>query len=148
MSNVTGSTEYSAAAKWNVAKFNGIPWNLEVAISNDFYQGSMEYSMESAAVTGLLSGEFTGDRWIPPQQPVTRSFDVFFDQRLNRRLNNREACDLRRHRAYYDTVMHGYACTTRWIEWSYFSSQKEMHICIVVTKYQFVVELVARFPSL
>ena len=26
-------------------------------------------------------------RWIPPQRPVTRSFDVFFDLRLNKRLS-------------------------------------------------------------
>ena len=38
-------------------------------------------------VTGLLCGEFTGYRWIPAQRPVTRSFDVFFDLRLNKRLN-------------------------------------------------------------
>ena len=60
-------------------------------------------------VTGHLCGEFTGLRWIPPQRPVTRSFDVFFDLRLNKRcvwVNNREAGDLRRYRAHYDvTVM-------------------------------------------
>ena len=34
-------------------------------------------------VTGLLCGEFTGHRWIaPPQRPVTRSFDVIFDQTM------------------------------------------------------------------
>ena len=32
----------------------------------------------------------------PAQRPVTRSFDVFFDLRLNKRLSNR------RHRAHYD----------------------------------------------
>ena len=37
-------------------------------------------------VTGHLCGEFTGPRWIPAQRPVTRSFDVFFDMRLNTRL--------------------------------------------------------------
>ena len=31
--------------------------------------------------------EFTGHRWIPAQRPVTRGFDVFFDLRLNKRLN-------------------------------------------------------------
>ena len=44
----------------------------------------------------------------PTQRPVTQSFDVLFDLRLNKRLkvNNREASDLRRHRAHYDvTVM-------------------------------------------
>ena len=37
-------------------------------------------------VTGHLCGEFTGLRWIPAQKPVTRSFDVFFDLCLNKRL--------------------------------------------------------------
>ena len=32
-------------------------------------------------------GEFTGDWWIPLAQTVTRSFDVFFDLRLNKRLS-------------------------------------------------------------
>ena len=39
-------------------------------------------------------------RWFSAQWPVTRGFDVFFDLRLNS--NNREAGDLRRHRAHYD----------------------------------------------
>ena len=38
-------------------------------------------------VTGHLCGEFTGLRWIPAQRPVTRSFDVFFDLRLNKWLS-------------------------------------------------------------
>ena len=37
-------------------------------------------------VTGHLCGEFIGPRWIPAQSPVTRSFDVFFDLRPNKRL--------------------------------------------------------------
>ena len=43
--------------------------------------------------TDPLWGESTGHQWIPPvtdeapsQRPVTRSFDVFFDLRLNKRL--------------------------------------------------------------
>ena len=48
-----------------------------------------------------VTGEFSA------QKPVTQSFDVFFDLRLNEGwVNNREAGDLRRHRAHYDaTVM-------------------------------------------
>ena len=38
-------------------------------------------------VTGPLCGEFTGPGEFPTQRPVTRSFDVFFDLRLNKRLN-------------------------------------------------------------
>ena len=44
-----------------------------------------------------VTGEF------PAQKPVTHSFDVFFDLRLNKRFwNNRESGDLRSHRAHYD----------------------------------------------
>ena len=38
-------------------------------------------------VTGPLCGEFTGPGEFPPQRPLTRSFDVFFDLRLNKRLS-------------------------------------------------------------
>ena len=37
-------------------------------------------------VSGFLWGEFTGDRWIPPQRPSTRSFDIVFDLYMNKRL--------------------------------------------------------------
>ena len=40
-------------------------------------------------VTGPLCGEFTGPGEFPTQMPVTRSFDVFFDLRLNKRLSKR-----------------------------------------------------------
>ena len=52
-----------------------------------------------------IPGEF------PAQRPVTRSFDVFVDLRLNKRLckNNGEAGDLWRYRSHYDvTVMAGW----------------------------------------
>ena len=38
-------------------------------------------------VTGPLCGEFTGPGEFPAQRPVTRSFDVFLDLRLNKRLS-------------------------------------------------------------
>ena len=48
-----------------------------------------------------VTGEF------PSQRPVTQSFDVFFDLRLNKRLSkpNPEAGDLRRQRAHYDVIV-------------------------------------------
>ena len=46
-----------------------------------------------------VTGEF------PSQKPVTRSFGVFFDLRLNKWVKNREAGDLRRHRAHYDVIV-------------------------------------------
>ena len=48
----------------------------------------------------------------PTQRPVTRSFNAFFDLRLNKNgwVNNREAGDWRRHRTHYDiTVFAGTA---------------------------------------
>ena len=52
----------------------------------------IEYMMTSSngnifRVTGPLCGEFTGPGEFPTQKPVTRSFDVFFDLRLNKRLS-------------------------------------------------------------
>ena len=38
-------------------------------------------------VTGHLCGEFTGPGEFPAQRPVTRSFDVFFNLSLNKRLS-------------------------------------------------------------
>ena len=38
-------------------------------------------------VTGPLCGEFTGPGEFPAQRPVTRSFDIFFDLRPNKRLS-------------------------------------------------------------
>ena len=47
-----------------------------------------------------ITGEF------PAQRPVTRSFDVFFDLHPNNVwVNDREAGDLRRHRAHYDVIV-------------------------------------------
>ena len=43
-------------------------------------------------VTGPLCGEFTGPGEFPAQRPVTRSFDVFFDLRPNKRLNKQPWC--------------------------------------------------------
>ena len=48
--------------------------------------------------------EVTGG--FPSQRPVTRSSDVFFDLRLNKRLSNtRDDRDLRSHRAHYMTLL-------------------------------------------
>ena len=59
-----------------------------------------------SALLAICAGEFTGPRWIPRTKPVTRSFDVFFDLRLNKQWeNNREAGDLRRHCAHYDVIV-------------------------------------------
>ena len=54
-------------------------------------------------VTGPLCGEFTSPGEFHTHMPATRSFDVFFDPRLNKRLSKQPwGADLRRHRGHYD----------------------------------------------
>ena len=65
------------------------------------------HQMETfSALLALCEGNSPVTDEFPSQRPVTRSFEVFFDLRINGWVNNREADDLRRHRAHYDvTVM-------------------------------------------
>ena len=58
-------------------------------------------------VTGHLCGEFTGLRWTPRTKASDAELWCFFIFAwMNAWVNNREAGDLRRHRAHYDvTVM-------------------------------------------
>ena len=51
-----------------------------------------------------LCGEITGDRWIPLTKPVTRSFDVFFDLRLNKWLGKQSR------RRWFKTPSHSSWC--------------------------------------
>ena len=53
-------------------------------------------------VTGPLWGESTGHRWIPLAMASDAEFDVFF---ICTGANNRDAGDLRRHRAHYDVTL-------------------------------------------
>ena len=61
-----------------------------------------------SALLAICAGNSPVPGEFPTQRPVTRSFDVFFDLRLNNDwVNNVEAGDLRRYRAHYNvTVMH------------------------------------------
>ena len=52
-----------------------------------------------SAGNSLVTGEF------PTQRPVMRSFDVFFDLHLNKRVNNREADESRHHHGHYDVTV-------------------------------------------
>ena len=53
----------------------------------------------SSALLALCAGNSKVTGEFPSQRPVTWSFGVFFDLRLN------EAGDLRRHRAHYDVIL-------------------------------------------
>ena len=60
-----------------------------------------------SALLAICAGNSPVPGEFPTQRPVTRSFDVFFDLRLNKRLSkHREAGDVSHYRAHYDvTVM-------------------------------------------
>ena len=67
-------------------KYEYPSWFQWPACSN--YQPMMTSSNGNIfRVTGPLCGESTGPGEFPTQRPVTRSFDVFFDMRLNKRLS-------------------------------------------------------------
>ena len=71
-------------------------------------------------VTGPLCGEFTGHRWIP----LTKASDVglwcflWSAPWINDWVNNREAGDLRHHRAHYDVIV----MTMLFIQWRIIST--------------------------
>ena len=59
-----------------------------------------------SALLALCEGNSPVTGEFPSQRQVTRSFEVFFDLSLKKRLCNRDTDDLRHHRAHYDvTVM-------------------------------------------
>ena len=59
-----------------------------------------------SAILAICAGNSPVPSEFPAQRPVTRSFDVFFDLRLNNGwVNNREAGDLKRYRAHYDVIV-------------------------------------------
>ena len=69
---------------------------------------SRYYTMTSSignifCVTGPLCWEFIGPGEFPTQRPVRRSFDVFFDLRLNKRLSKQPwGWWFETHRGHYD----------------------------------------------
>ena len=58
-------------------------------------------------VTGPLCWEFTGYRWIPLTKPSNAELWCFLWSApwINGKVSNREAGDLRRHRAHYDVIV-------------------------------------------
>ena len=65
-----------------------VSFMYEIGLRNVWSRAMMTSSNGNIfRVTGHLCGKFTGHRWIPAQRPVTRTFDVFFDLCLNKRLS-------------------------------------------------------------
>ena len=59
-----------------------------------------------SALLAICAGNSPVPGEFPTQRPVTRSLDVYFNLRPNKRLSKqREAGDLRRNRVHYDVVV-------------------------------------------
>ena len=72
-------SNFQLVSRWawnNVGNQKWVPCSMMTSSNGNIFR-----------VTGPLRREFTGHRWIPPKRPVTRSFDIFFDLRLNKRLS-------------------------------------------------------------
>ena len=79
-------------------------------MEHDGHNITMEHVIKMETFSSLMAlceGNPPVTGGFPSQRPVTRSFEVFLDLHLNKRLtNNRDAGGLRRHHAHYDaTVM-------------------------------------------
>ena len=80
--------------------FMGKPYNL--CCFTSWWRHQME---TFSALLAICAGSSPVPAEFPGQRPVTRSFDVFFDLRLNKRLSKQWwAGDLRRYRGYYDVI--------------------------------------------
>ena len=58
-----------------------------------------------SALLAICAGNSPVPGEFPTQRPVARSFDVFLDLRLNKRLRKQSWGDLRRHLAHYDVIV-------------------------------------------
>ena len=95
------SWHWDGTGSWNLSLWKtrlhlSCTVNAEAAEENmkqgDKASATMTFMMTSSngntfRVTGPLCGEFYGPGEFPAQRPVTWSFDVFFDLRLNKRLS-------------------------------------------------------------
>ena len=91
--NVIGSRNHFKQPSARICIINTqVEWNPHTKSANTvrcYYNNIMMTSSNGNIfrVTGPLCGEFTGPGEFPTQRPVTRSFDVFFDLRLNKQLS-------------------------------------------------------------
>ena len=81
--------------------------------------GTFSTLLAICAGNSPVIGEF------PTQRPVTRSFDVFFDLRLNKRLSKQ--CDLRRHHTHYDVNVRN--TLAKWHVVANEHDQRKRHSC-------------------
>ena len=73
---------------------------------NYFYAWWRRQTEPICALLAICAGNSPVPGEFPAQRPVTRSFDIFFDLRLNNGwVNNRDAGELRPHPIRYDVTV-------------------------------------------
>ena len=83
---------YRLSSLWGKQNIAKVPAKALLANKGECIKQKPESVMMTSSngnifrVTGPLCGEFTGSGEFPTQRPVTQSFDVIFDLRLNKRL--------------------------------------------------------------
>ena len=94
MTNVGDSETISSTPSWwSKTKYETIHCLTVSCVTPQIFPVCIEMLMMTSSngnifrVTGHWCGEFTGPGEFPTQRPVTRSFVVFFDLRLNKRLS-------------------------------------------------------------
>ena len=111
--------------QWDVCR----KWTMMTSSSGNIFSALLAICAGNSPVTGEFSA----------QMPVTQSFDVFFDLRLNNDWANiREAGDLRHHGAHYDVpVMHYMQHVQRDVTWATLA----IHIsqCRAITLAKFII---------
>ena len=94
---------YLELRNWNIRFHRGYERTNPSKAKQPWWRHQME---TFSALLAIYAGNSPVTGEFPAQRLVTRSFDIFFDLRLNQRwVNNREAGDLRRYRAHYDVFV-------------------------------------------
>ena len=105
----------------NITSLNQVMWCILVFFNvTSLALAWWRHQMKTlSGLLGLCEGNPPVADWFPPKRPVTRSLDVFFDLRLNKRLRKQSRRgDLRRDRAHYDVTVIG-TFDIQYIPWIY-----------------------------
>ena len=80
-------------------------FNVNTIISYKMNMMTAKNGNNISRITGPLCGEFTGGRWLPLTKASDANIWYFLCSAPQQTVNNRDAGDLRRHRAHYDVIV-------------------------------------------
>ena len=110
---------------------SGQSWQHRFCLGHAWWRHPME---TFSALLAICAGNSPATAELPAQSPVTRSFDIFFDLSLNKRLS-KQSWVWRRHRAHYDVIVMvqpNYRTFTKYLDhvpWECFTTLNEHLKC-------------------